>query len=69
MIAEYDVVELLADLPDARMEYDTDAPLHAGDSGTVVAAYPDDGAYTVALATVTAAQVRLVWRAAGNGEE
>jgi len=48
-IHEFDAVELLVDLPGARLFYpevDT-APLHAGDSGVVVSAHDEDRAITV----------------------
>ncbi len=69
-IRELDSVELVVDLPDAPLEYPEmgDAPLHAGDRGVVVFVY-DARAFaveffrdeeTVAIADVTADQVRLV---------
>ena len=65
MIEELDVVVLTTPLPAYGLE--------AGDSGTVVDAYPDDDNYTVeftrdertvAIAAVHAENVRVVWRAA-----
>lgn len=62
MIKEHDVVVLTHDVPEDR--------LSAGDVGTVVHVYPDGVAYevefitlsgrTVAVASVTASQVRAV---------
>ncbi len=69
---EFDSVALLVDLPDAPLEFpDVDnEPLHVGDRGAIVFVH-NDGAFcveffregeTVALADVTADQIRLVWR-------
>jgi uncharacterized protein DUF4926 len=68
---ELDAVELVVDLPDAPLEYPEmgDSPLHAGDRGVVVFVYDDGRAFaveffrdgeTVAIADVTADQVRLI---------
>jgi len=70
-IHEFDAVELLVDLPDARLEYPEagDAPLHAGDSGVVVSAHDEDRAITVeffrdgetvAITDVGREQIRLI---------
>jgi len=70
-IHEFDAVELLVDLPDARLVYpevDT-VSLHAGDSGVVVSAHDEDRAITVeffrdgetvAITDVRREQVRLM---------
>jgi len=70
-IHEFDAVELLVDLPDARLVYpevDT-VSLHAGDSGIVVSAHDEDRAITVeffrdgetvAITDVRREQVRLM---------
>ncbi len=71
MIRELDSVELVADLPDAPLEYPEmgDAPVHAGDRGVVVFVYDDGRAFaveffrdgeTVAIADVTPDQIHLV---------
>ena len=48
-IHEFDVIELLVDLSDARLAFPVlkDAPLHAGDRGVVVSAYDEDQSITV----------------------
>lgn len=69
---EFDSVTLVVDLPDAPLEFPEvdNEPLHAGDTGAIVFIYSDgtfcveffrDGE-TVALADVTANQIRLVQR-------
>lgn len=70
-IHELDTVELVVNLPAARLEYPEmgDAPLHAGDRGVVVFAHTDGQAFvveffrdgeTVAITEVTPEQVRLI---------
>jgi len=71
---ELDTVQLLVALPDAPLEYPEmgDAPLHPGDRGAIVFAYDNGESFTVeffrdgdtvAIAEVTAAQIRHVERA------
>ena len=70
-IHEFDAVELLVDLPGARLFYPEmgTASLHAGDSGVVVSAHDEDRAITVeffrdgetvAITDVRREQVRLM---------
>ncbi|MGI8689361.1 MAG: DUF4926 domain-containing protein [Thermomicrobiales bacterium] len=74
-IHEFDVIELLVDLPDARLAFPVmeDAPLHAGDRGVVVSAHDEDRSITVeffrngetvAITDVRREQVRRVEEAA-----